>query len=259
VPKQAGFEVLASHHSFPWFHKMSKRSAVVYVNKLAAARRQLDAAIRMKFLGEDELAIHTVAAAAYRILCEPKAKRGRDELEDLHLRGVFAVAEAYAKGSINLPPELASDKTMMDLIEWIAGIIRTRDNVTEDEFKVELSHWHKKSYWSTVNKPTNFLKHADRDSNKALALKDLNTDYLIGMASAAYADLTGETSAECLVFYMATLLQPDTPFRDHHLSTTPFKKEIAELQRLAPRGRAKACLHLIAKLKSHRSFIPPGD
>lgn len=38
------------------------------ISKLDAAKRQLDAAIRMLFLGEDIIAVHTVAAAAGNIL-----------------------------------------------------------------------------------------------------------------------------------------------------------------------------------------------
>ena len=42
----------------------------LYVTKLAAARRQLLEAIRMFFAEQDELAIHTVAAAAHRIIAD---------------------------------------------------------------------------------------------------------------------------------------------------------------------------------------------
>lgn len=40
----------------------------IRVNKIEAARRQIDAAIRMLFNNEDPVAIHTVATAAFRIL-----------------------------------------------------------------------------------------------------------------------------------------------------------------------------------------------
>jgi hypothetical protein len=45
-------------------------SGRIYLNKLAAAQRQLCAAIRLFFAGEDELAVHTVASAAYRVLSD---------------------------------------------------------------------------------------------------------------------------------------------------------------------------------------------
>ena len=53
------------------------REATIFINKLEAARRQLDAAIRMTFANEDELAIHTVAAAAYRLVRDLLNRRGR--------------------------------------------------------------------------------------------------------------------------------------------------------------------------------------
>ena len=59
------------------------------MTKLAAAQRQLCAAIRMFFDGEDELAVHTVASAAYGILRDLKAERGRDEAADNYLNAVF--------------------------------------------------------------------------------------------------------------------------------------------------------------------------
>jgi len=51
-------------------------SAQLHVTKLSAAQRQLRAAIRMFFAGEDELAIHTVASAAYRIIADLKGSEG---------------------------------------------------------------------------------------------------------------------------------------------------------------------------------------
>jgi hypothetical protein len=49
---------------------MINESAPLHVTKLAAAKRQMDAAIRMFFTQEAELAIHTLAivAAAFRVL-----------------------------------------------------------------------------------------------------------------------------------------------------------------------------------------------
>jgi hypothetical protein len=41
-------------------------SASVHITKLSAAKRQLQAAIRMHFQPEDELAVHTVGSAVYR-------------------------------------------------------------------------------------------------------------------------------------------------------------------------------------------------
>ncbi len=50
--------------------------ATIRVNKTEAARRQIDAAIRMLFLNEDPVAIHTLAMASFQILRDLAAKRG---------------------------------------------------------------------------------------------------------------------------------------------------------------------------------------
>jgi hypothetical protein len=49
--------------------------AKIRVNKVEAARRQIDAAIRMLFSNEDPVAVHTVAMAALRIVRDLAAKR----------------------------------------------------------------------------------------------------------------------------------------------------------------------------------------
>lgn len=50
--------------------------AKIRINKLDAARRQIDAAIRMTFAGEDPVAIHSVVAAGHRIIRDFCEKRG---------------------------------------------------------------------------------------------------------------------------------------------------------------------------------------
>jgi hypothetical protein len=52
------------------------------VTKVEAARRQLDAAIRMLFANEDPLAIHTLCMAAFRILRDLAAKRPGHNLHE---------------------------------------------------------------------------------------------------------------------------------------------------------------------------------
>ena len=47
---------------------MNSRQTPIHIIKIAAAERQLGAAIRLFFANEDALAIHTVAAAATKVL-----------------------------------------------------------------------------------------------------------------------------------------------------------------------------------------------
>ena len=55
----------------------SPQAAKIRVNKSEAARRQVDAGIRIHFAGEDPVAVHTVASAAWRILRDLSRRSGR--------------------------------------------------------------------------------------------------------------------------------------------------------------------------------------
>ena len=46
------------------------------VSKLEAARRQLETAVRLYFASQDDVAIHTLAAAAHQVLADLKKARG---------------------------------------------------------------------------------------------------------------------------------------------------------------------------------------
>jgi hypothetical protein len=48
----------------------------IRINKMDAARRQINAAIRMTFDGEDPVAIHSVIAAGHRIIRDICEQRG---------------------------------------------------------------------------------------------------------------------------------------------------------------------------------------
>jgi len=54
-------------------------SDVIKIDKLDAARRQLDCAIELWFLDKDELSSHTLAAAAYQLVHDLKENRGLDK------------------------------------------------------------------------------------------------------------------------------------------------------------------------------------
>jgi len=58
------------------FRTLGSFMAKIRINKLDAARRQIDAAIRMTFAGEDPVAIHSVVAAGHRIIRDLCENRG---------------------------------------------------------------------------------------------------------------------------------------------------------------------------------------
>lgn len=97
---------------------------LLYVTKIAAAQRQLNAAIRMTLSGEDDLAIHTVAAASFRLLRDIKHKRGRSELTDQWARSLYYLARDLVAGK-GLPGRLTDSPEFVRLIESIVHLLKT--------------------------------------------------------------------------------------------------------------------------------------
>ena len=124
--------------------------AKIRINKIDAARRQLDAAIRMTFGGEDPVAIHSVVAAAHRIIRDICEKRG-----DI---------ESYLR-----------------FTDWIAP-------------------GHEKDFWGAMNASSNFIKHANADTDAIHEMDDEVSDYMIAFASKWYRDLGYSPSIEMRVF-----------------------------------------------------------
>jgi len=125
------------------------------ITKQAAAQRQIDAAIRMLFLhGEDFIAIHTVAAAARTILNDLAEARGVGETHNTRF-----VVEFMYRYNYGLDP---TDPAVE------AQIKHTADAIEKDPRTKTLR-----------NRTANFLKHADRDSDKSLDFGELNPCWVI--------------------------------------------------------------------------------
>jgi hypothetical protein len=164
--------------------------AKLHVTKLAAAGRQLRAAIRMYFSGEDELAIHTVAAASYRLLADLKAERGMDEAANVYLTSIFYVVRDFRRGS--LPQHLTTDPDFMAWVEALAEQLPIRADSNIEDVSVVLSREAASEFWKRRNKVANFLKHADRDAGAAIALDEVDNLLLLKQCYSAYTDLTPE-------------------------------------------------------------------
>ena len=215
---------------------MSKTSATVHLTKRAAAQRQLNAAIRMLLGNEDELAVHTVAAAAFHILKDiKKMERGRSELADSLNRGLFYTARNFATGK-KLPDFL--DETLTRAVHKTAdaikrGEINSKADVTY--FKVHASA--ESSYWRKFNLAANFLKHADWDVKDTLELRQLENEKLIMAASASYCELMNEPTPE-IVAFAAFVLDDEELIR--FLPEGTAKK----LRGSKPAARRRLCLKL---------------
>ena len=73
----------------------------IRVNKPEAARRQVDTAIRMLFSAEDPVAIHTLAMAGLRILCDLASKRDASNMEKAINSMIKPGKEAAFWGAMN--------------------------------------------------------------------------------------------------------------------------------------------------------------
>jgi hypothetical protein len=122
----------------------SKQQAEIFINNFEAARRQIDAAIRMTLTNEDELAIHTVASAGYRIVRDLLEKRGRFDLDELLRHGIFALASHIAYENIeneSLNTMFPKGTSFRFKLEEIATQLKAEgDSFDVGTIRVESSH-----------------------------------------------------------------------------------------------------------------------
>jgi hypothetical protein len=180
--------------------KMSSEKARVFLRKEAAAQRQLDAAIRMTLAEEDELAIHTVLAAAYGILRDLKQKsKERSELRDRLGLGIFGAANDLASGK-TLPPVLAQSNVLADLITRVSDAIKRGEVSNEQDVIQKMRVTDEKGFWNKFNRSANFLKHADRDPGDSLAIDEVSNEVLFASAISAYCEIMGGPTGEMIVY-----------------------------------------------------------
>ena len=155
--------------------------AEALITKQAAAQRQIDAAIRMLFLyDEDFCAIYTVAAAALSVV------------EDL--------AEAKGVGYTH-----ETRRAFETLYRQNYGRDPTDHGVAREiELRVQ-SIENQKTTWSHRNKTANFLKHADKDAHTVLDLARFTTPGSYFLAtnsdSASNSMSIGEVIAAAINYY----------------------------------------------------------
>ncbi len=220
---------------------MSRSSATLFVTKLGAAERQLNAAIRMVLADEDELAINTVAASAYRVLRDMKEKRGRSDAFDLFMRGIFAIAEELATGKRDsIPTEFVS--SLAEIIESIRdGILAGEIKSFEDVPPARVSN--EGRFWHDFNRPFNFLKHAKKDSEEALALDKLNNEEMLMRASAAFHDITKRMTPEIEIYWI---------YSCGHLDETSLPDSFrSQLAKLSPAQKRRKCRVWLRNLKAN--------
>ena len=145
--------------------------ASVSITKLSAAQRQIDAAIRVLFSGEDILAVHTIVTAVHTVVLDLAKKR-------------------------NMTPYTESiGKTMTALYRQKFG-----EEISDDKLQRWITQFESKHFQPHLNRPANFLKHADRDPQSVLDQDDLQTDLLLLGSCITYANLGLDYTPEMKAF-----------------------------------------------------------
>ncbi len=225
--------------------------AEVFVNKLTAANRQLRCAIRLFFSGEDELAIHTITAAAYEIICDLKSRRGRDEIEDYCKSTVIFAIRSFRRG--DLPPSMTSSPQTMEFIKQIANqwpdISATSDL---DDIQFLIPEEDRKKFSRDRKKIANFLKHANYDSTKSISMDEVDNLELLARATTSYLDIDESDSRlgyEGELFHMWLCAETGGAVE----GMPEYQKElISELESLGSEDRLRYCHELLGKLNQSK-------
>lgn len=222
-------------------------TATLHLTKLAAAKRQLQAAIRLLFMGEDELAVHTVASAAYGLLKDLKQDRGRSEAADSYCTTYFYLVRDFRRGT--LPAHLTSDPSMMAEIEHIADQLSpiTADSKLSD-VQVMISPTVEKQYWNESNRAANFLKHADRDTDGTLPLENIDNNLLLLKCCSAYRDIApDDLGNEGLVFEAFTAANNPA----HQVTGSAFDSLLESMKRVPNDRRLALCYKVIVEMNAN--------
>lgn len=216
---------------------MLSEDAEILITKLGAARRLLRAAIRMHFHREDELAVHAVASAAYGILKDLKKQRGLNEAQfaiETEALGMLVLAKKRA--SHQLPPDVLSDTYFIGFLDQLVErlSITPETDVSKIAPSVVLNAAATASFWHANNRASNFLKHADQDSEAVLSLKEVRNFQLLMRAMFSYESVApDDLGFEGVVLQVYFLAEHDSDLESSH----PFSDLVAKLRPMSPDER----------------------
>lgn len=178
--------------------------ASVVINKQNAAKRQLDAAIRMFFAQEDELAIHTIVAASFTVIVDLLKKRGI-EFGERELRiGMVEMAKQFSEKTLpeSLMKSIESSPYTKQILEELHEAGRSHDgglDPSQITFPSKKRNSIARKGWST--KFANYLKHADTDAYELLAEHKIRNDWFLFGACYAYQQMMNAVTVEMAIFF----------------------------------------------------------
>lgn len=223
-------------------------TASLHINKLVAAKRQIQAAIRMFFMSEDELAVHTVASAAYGLLKGVKNARSLNEAADIYLVSIFYLVRDYRRGT--LPTHITDDSIFMAEVERIAAQLSpiTPDSKLSD-VRASITPALEKQYWNDTNRAANFLKHADRDTDEILSLDKINNELLLLKCCSAYQDVAPDDLGNEGLVFMAFITANNSVYQ---LGNTSFDSFVLSIRKISVECRSELCFRTIIKLNNDK-------
>jgi hypothetical protein len=173
----------------------------VQISKIAAAQRQLDAAIRMFFGREDDVAIHTVAAAAFQVLRDVIKKRGGHFTSEVFRQGLLSIAKQYVEGTLPTDTKVVIDGSnfITMIAPLIADIREQGDGFDAKHIAVKVSKQQEHKLW--LSQATTFLKHADRDTDSFLSAGDLDNEKILMGTCAAYLEIMKTPTPEIAAYF----------------------------------------------------------
>lgn len=168
----------------------------VHVTKLAAAERQLFCAIRLYFQDEDQLSIHTLASAAFTVLRDIRhsdrdvsSRNRKKSIEVEYLKHVLKPAIINAVVAYRAGQQKPFNIDFFD--QYIKSVSQQLPEEIPPPDKIDLivPEEHAASWWNALNKGANFLKHAERDSQKAMPVAEIHPEMKLNLAVALYWEI----------------------------------------------------------------------
>ena len=175
------------------------------VNKLAAAERQLGAAIRMYFMEEDALAIHTVASAAYGLYADLLRHRGKDPAFHGLMYGLLSAANAYINGDLSDRDLEGWGEGELDTLQPLIDMLKEKPDRNIDEIQVSGPAEAAREFYRDKRQAYNFLKHADHDPSAMLDSASVNNEDLIFQAIGCSLHLNCPFTPEKEFFHSAII------------------------------------------------------
>lgn len=218
----------------------------IHINKLLAAKRQLQSAIRMYFLKEDELAIHTVASASYGLLKDIKSSKGISEASDVYLASFFYLIRDFHRGT--LPSNFTEDS---EIFRWLKRLAKDLPLINADtklsELSCDISQVMEEDYWKDNNRVANFLKHANRDIDQTLQLDTVNNQLLLLKVSNAYHDIAQDDLGEEGIAFAAFIAASDNSNRK---DGSYFSSIVETISNIPKEERKHFCYELIKGMRT---------